>query len=159
MTDTRPRPEYGEYASPAEQAEREVLALALALPEQSAALMREGIRVEGLKERVVLSPEEDFTGEAHAALYAVLAERPGASLNELLSDDRLTPHLDLVSALSIESEKLTPTAATARSAWLRLRTFTRDRAKRDARDIDRKYALLTEIKTLRTAINAEMPTA
>jgi DNA primase len=143
--------------NPARQAEREVLALILTAPEQTAGALRDGVEVEGLAEPVKLGPE-DFTEPDHARLFGLLEERPGTEIGSVLADERARPHLDLVGALTLRGDRIEPSQPAIRAAWLRLRVLAQERAKRSTGDLEEKQQLHKEILQLKAAISAEVST-
>ena len=60
--------------------------------------------------------------------------------------------MDKFSALAVEGERLYPSPASVREAWIRLRILRRERAKKETQDQDLKERLLKEIKTLKEAL-------
>jgi DNA primase len=138
-----------ERADPLTQAGREVLALILTRPDLATAPLREGVPAEGGP--VTLSPD-DFTDESQAEVFAVLREHVDGDLGDSLSDERLRSNIDLVSSLSMQGERLYPSEASIRVAWLRLRILRREREKRHASDFDLKYQLHAEIQGLQRSL-------
>jgi DNA primase len=138
-------------ANPHVQAGREVLALILTRPDLATKPLHEGVQTDqGL---VSLAPE-DFADESQAAIFTVLREHVDGDLGNALSDERLRPHIDRVSSLSIQGEKLYPSEASMRVAWIRLRILRREREKKRADDFDLKYRIHTEIQGLQKALRA-----
>lgn len=147
------RRETGESSDPLAQAGREVLALTLTRPDLATEPLQQGVRTE--RETVSLEPE-DFADDAQATIFRVLREHVVAGdLGNALSDERLRPYMDEISALSLRGEKLYPSEASVRVAWLRLRILRRERDKRRAGgDYDLKDRLHTEIQVLHKALRA-----
>lgn len=145
----RREPEHG--SDPHVQAGREVLALILTRPDLATKPLHEGVRTE---QGVVALAPEDFADESQAAIFTVLREHVDGDLGNALSDERLRPHLDRVSSLSIQGEKLYPSEASMRVAWIRLRILRREREKKRADDFDLKYRIHTEMQGLQKALRA-----
>ena len=130
-----------------------VLALILARPDLSAPALEQGIRVPTLAEPFALRAE-DFREETQARIFALLREHAGSDLGAVLSDERLRPLMDQIGALAARGEKLYPSEASIREAWLRLGILSRERGKRETSDYDRKDTLQSEIQTLKEALRA-----
>lgn len=143
----------GDY-DPAKEAELEVLALILTSPADTAEFLRKGVEVPGLPEPVKPEPW-DFSDRARAELFELLRENAGSELDALLASERARPYLDLVSALTLQSRQTEATPPIIRAAWLRLRTLSRERAKRRTGDLDEKLSLHHEIRILKSAISSE----
>jgi hypothetical protein len=62
--------------------------------------------------------------------------------------------MDQIGALAARGEKLYPSEASIREAWLRLGILSRERRKRETSDYDKKDALQAEIQTLKDALRA-----
>ncbi|MGF1471858.1 MAG: DNA primase [Rubrobacteraceae bacterium] len=148
-------PEDGEAATtdPHSQAGEELLALILARPEIGAKLFREGLQSAVLPEPVGLSAQ-DFGTEGQARLFALLSKHPGRDFDSIVSDERARPLLDEVGRLQAVGERLYPTPAAARAAWLRVKILSRERNKNQTQDYDEKSRLQGEIQVLREALRA-----
>jgi DNA primase len=140
-------------SDPHTEAGSAVLALVLARPELATDALRQGIRVPALDEPFSLRAE-DFREETQARIFALLREHAGSDLGAVLSDERVRPLMDQIGALAARGEKLYPSEASIREAWLRLGILSRERAKRETSDYDRKDALQSEIQTLKEALRA-----
>lgn len=136
---------------PLSQAGWEVLALVLADPELSVRPLREGIRVEGLPESLILTPN-DFGTDSQARLFALLKEHPGQDFDSLIAREEARPFLNEIGQLNAESEKLYPSSTSIQAAWLRLRILSREREKRQTSDYDEKSRIHTEIQKLKNAL-------
>jgi len=134
-------------SDPLIEAGREVLALMLARPDLAARPLREGVKAQGIDEPVAIE-EGDFGDEAHARIFALLAEHAGEDLESVLSDERARPLLDEISALRASEEKVYPSEVSLRAAWFRLAALSRERAKFLTDDFDEKYRLHAEFKRL-----------
>ena len=130
-----------------------VLALVLARPDLATDALQQGIRVPALDETFSLRTD-DFREETQARIFALLREHAGSDLGAVLSDERVRPLMDQIGALAARGEKLYPSAASIREAWLRLGILSRERAKRETSDYDRKDALQAEIQTLKETLRA-----
>jgi DNA primase len=137
------------YDDPLIRAGREVLALILTRPDLAMKPLREGVHTG--RETVNLVPE-DFADESQATIFAVLRENVKEDLGNSLSDERLRPHMDHVSSLAMQGERLYPSEASIRVAWLRLRILRREKDKKRAEDFDLKDQIHTEIKSLQKAL-------
>jgi DNA primase len=137
-------------SDPLIEAGREVLALMLARPDLAARPLREGVKAQGIDEPVAIE-EGDFGDEAHARIFALLAEHAGEDLEAVLSDERARPLLDEISALRASEEKVYPSEVSLRAAWFRLAALSRERAKLLTDDFDEKYRLHAEFKRLNKA--------
>lgn len=137
-------------ADPHLDAGREVLALILTRPDLTARLLRDGVPIPTLPEPLKLRPE-DFARDAQGSLYALLEEHAGQDLDAVLADGRARPLMDGISALLARGERLFPSEAGAREAWLRLAILSRQNAKRRTPDLDAKQKLHTEIGLLKEA--------
>jgi DNA primase len=98
--------------------------------------------------------QADFPDEKHARLFSLLRERAGRDLDGVLSDERARPLMGEIAALSTAAERLYPSEAAIREAWLRLAILSRQRAKRETPDFDAKERLQSEIRALREALQA-----
>lgn len=137
-----------------QKAGRELLTIMLARPDLAAPLLRGGVEVSGVNEPVAIE-EGDFSDEAHARIFALLAEHKGEDLESILSDERARPLLDEISALRASEEKLYPSEASLRAAWFKLAALSRERAKLLTDDFDEKYRLHAEFRRLnRAAVEA-----
>ena len=141
---------------PLEEAEREVLALILAHPDLGAKLLEQGVQASSLPEPFMLRAE-DFGNETHARIFALLREHAGEDLGTVLSDERARNLMDRLVALSAEAEEirqknLYPSEGAVREAWLRLGILSRQRAKRESSDYDRKDLLQAEIQALKETL-------
>jgi DNA primase len=130
-----------------------VLALVLARPDLSTDALKQGIRLPALSEPFVLRTE-DFREETQGRIFALLREHAGSDLGAVLSDERVRPLMDQIGALAARGEKLYPSEAYIREAWLRLGILSRERQKRETSDYDKKDALQAEIQTLKDALRA-----
>ncbi|MDQ4000648.1 MAG: DNA primase [Actinomycetota bacterium] len=133
-----------------QKAGRELLTIMLARPDLAAPLLRGGVEVSGVNEPVAIE-EGDFSDEAHARIFALLAEHKGEDLESILSDERARPLLDEISALRASEEKLYPSEASLRAAWFKLAALSRERAKLLTDDFDEKYRLHAEFRRLNKA--------
>ncbi len=134
------------------QAGKEVLALILARPDLATKPLREGVSAKD-GGTVALSAE-DFADEAQALIFEVLREHVDGDLGDSLSDERLRPHMDLISSLSVHGERIYPSEGAVKVAWLRLRILRRERDKRDAEDFDHKDEIRSEIQALEKALRS-----
>jgi DNA primase len=133
-----------------QKAGRELLTIMLARPDLAAHLLRGGVEVSGVNEPVAIE-EGDFSDEAQARIFALLAEHKGEDLESILSDERARPLLDEISALRASEEKLYPSEASLRAAWFKLAALSRERAKLLTDDFDEKYRLHAEFRRLNKA--------
>jgi DNA primase len=140
-------------SDPHRQAGRDVLALALTRPDLTVTPLRDGVSAVEGAERVRLR-REDFADSRDAGIFGVLAERAGEGRDRALMDERLRPHMDYIAALASAGERLFPTEASVREAWLRLAILSRQRAKRKTADFDVKERLRQEILDLTSALRA-----
>lgn len=143
---------------PLQQAGRQVLALILTRPDLTAEPLQSGVHASPLPEPLVLT-REDFAGEDEAALFSILRDNVGEDLGATLADERARPLMDLISALSAEGEKLYPSAALVREAWIRLRVLRLDRDKkreiaRETPDYDYTERLHNEMQLFQKALRA-----
>jgi DNA primase len=137
-------------SDPLIEAGREVLALVLARPVLASRALRAGMEIPGFLNEPVVLGNGDFADETHTRIFALLvehAEDPGA----VLSDERSRPLMDEISALRAAGEKLYPSEASLRTAWLRLAVLSREKAKLLTDDFDEKFRLHAEIKRLNAA--------
>ena len=150
---------------PLDRAGREVLALALALPDLMAEFLRDGLRISSLPEPVVLNAK-DFSDDSQAGVFSLLQEHAGESVDAILADERAQPYLDLISALISEGtrdvittdrtrrgEKIVPSRADAAQAWIGLKLLSCERAKRNTEDLDEKERIRGRVQTLKQALH------
>jgi DNA primase len=149
---TSPETRHAAPPSPLDEAGRQVLALALARPDLAAKPLRQGVSVPALAAPATLEPA-DFGDERQARIFEVLKEHAGEEAGEALSDERLRPLMDYVAALVSLGERLYPSEAAVREAWLRLRILSRQRAKRETPDYDEKERLRSEIQLLKETLH------
>ena len=140
-------------SDPHTEAGSAVLALVLARPDLSTDALQQGIRPPALAEPFVLRTE-DFREETQGRIFALLREHAGSDLGAVLADERVRPLMDQIGALAARGEKLYPSEASIREAWLRLEILSRERQKRETSDYDKKDALQAEIQTLKEALRA-----
>ncbi|WP_053058153.1 DNA primase [Rubrobacter aplysinae] len=138
-------------SDPLSRSGSEVLALILTRPDLATKPIKEGVQTE--QGPVTLSPE-DFADEPQAAIFSALQENVDGDLGDSLSDERLRPHIDTVSSLSMQGDRLYPSEASMRVAWLRLRILRRERDKKQAEDFDLKDRIHTEIQGLQKALRS-----
>jgi DNA primase len=138
---------------PLTEAGSTVLTLILARPDLTAPLLEEGIEISGLSERLTLS-DEDFRDDTHARIFSLLRELAGKDLDAVLSDERARPLMDQIGALASQGERLYPSEASVREAWLRLAILSREQSKRETPDYDRKDVLQAEIQLLKQALRS-----
>lgn len=141
------------YVNPIEDARREVLALILARPDLTKRLLRDGVESPVFSRPLYLT-QEDFGEEDHSRLFAILCEYAGKDLDSIVGDERARPLMDQIGALHAEGEKLYPSAASVKEAWLRLIILNREREKRQTRDYDEKDRLHAEIQQLKQALRS-----
>ncbi len=144
--------------SPLEQAGREVTALMLAHPRLTEELLEKGVRVPFLPQPFKLG-ESDFSDEAQANLFGLLASHPGEALDAVLADERARERMDELVSLGAEAEEmrendLHSSRGAVRETWLRLGILSRQRRMRETSDYDQKGVLQTEIQQLREALRA-----
>jgi DNA primase len=140
-------------SDPHTEAGSAVLALVLARPDLSTDTLKLGIRLPTLAEPFLLRTA-DFREETQGRIFALLREHAGSDLGAVLSDERVRPLMDQIGALAARGEKLYPSEASIREAWLRLGILSRERRKRETSDYDKKDALQAEIQTLKDALRA-----
>jgi DNA primase len=145
-------------ASPLEQAGREVLTLMLAHPRLTEELLEKGVRVPYRPHPFRLD-DADFGDEAQASLFRLLKSHPGQALDSILADDAARERMDELVALGAEAEEmrqndLHSSRGAARETWLRLGILSRQRAKRDTPDYDKKGELQAEMQVLKEALRA-----
>ncbi len=143
-------PEDG-FSSPWSHAGRQVLALTLARPDLNAKLLREGVAVRWLPGALVLEAD-DFAEEEQASLFALLKRHPDRGPEDLLVDEDTRPLLAGIGSLYAEAEKLYPSPAVIKAAWLRLRILRREHDKRQTPDYDEKIRIHSEVQLLREAL-------
>jgi hypothetical protein len=151
-------PKKAPAASPLEQAGREVLTLMLAHPHLTEELLERGVRVPFLPQPFRLD-DKDFGEETQASLFRILKSHPGQTLDSILADDRARERMDELVALGAEAEEmrqndLHSSRGAVRETWLRLGILSRQRAKRDTPDYDRKGELQAEMQALKEALRA-----
>jgi len=151
-------PKKAPAASPLEQAGREVLTLMLAHPHLTEELLERGVRVPFLPQPFRLD-DKDFGEETQASLFRILKSHPGQTLDSILADDRARERMDELVALGAEAEEmrqndLHSSRGAVRETWLRLGILSRQRAKRDTPDYDRKGELQAEMQVLKEALRA-----
>jgi len=146
-------PRTGGPADPLTEAGSTVLTLILARPDLTAPLLEEGIEISGLSGRLTLS-DEDFRDDTHARIFSLLREHAGKDLDAVLSDERARPLMDQISALASQGERLYPSEASVREAWLRLAILSREQSKRETPDYDQKDVLQAEIQLLKQALRS-----
>jgi len=146
-------PRTGRPTDPLTEAGSAVLTLILARPDLTAPLLEEGIEIPGLSVRLTLS-DEDFRDDTHARIFSLLREHAGKDLDEVLSDETARPLMDRIGALASQGERLYPSEASVREAWLRLAILSREQSKRETPDYDRKDALQAEIQHLKQALRS-----
>ena len=146
----RPR-ERVESDDPLTQAGREVLALILASPELNIRPLRDGLSLPGLSEPLVLTPD-DFGTDIQAQLFSLLREHPGEGFDDITAKEEARPLLDEIGSLYAAGEKLYPSTTSIQAAWLRLRTLSRERDKRQTPDYDEKSSIQAEIQALKNAL-------
>jgi DNA primase len=155
----RPRP-----ADPLDRAGRELLAMALAYPDLTAGLLREGLRIRSWPEPVMLRAE-DFRSDSQAGVFSLLQKHAGKSVDAILTDQQAQPYLDLISALISEGarevittdrnrrgERIKPSTADAAQAWLGLKILSCERAKRETEDFDEKERIRDRVHMLKQAL-------
>ena len=159
----RPRRDQRVLSDPVVEAGREVLALVLARPDLAVRALREGMEAPASLNGSVMLGAGDFGDETQGRIFALLAEYAGAGsgsvsraglqkgLGLVLSDERVRPLLDEISALRAAGERLYPSAAALRAAWFRLAAIKRAEAKLLTEDFDEKNRLHTEVKLLNAA--------
>jgi len=146
-------PRTGRPTDPLTEAGSAVLTLILARPDLTAPLLEEGIDIPGLSVRLTLS-DEDFRDDTHARIFSLLREHAGKDLDAVLSDETARPLMDRIGALASQGERLYPSEASVREAWLRLAILSREQSKRETPDYDRKDALQAEIQHLKQALRS-----
>jgi len=146
-------PRTGRPTDPLTEAGSAVLTLILARPDLTAPLLEEGIEIPGLSVRLTLS-DEDFRDDTHARIFSLLREHAGKDLDAVLSDETARPLMDRIGALASQGERLYPSEASVREAWLRLAILSREQSKRETPDYDRKDELQAEIQHLKQALRS-----
>jgi len=146
-------PRTGRPTDPLTEAGSAVLTLILARPDLTAPLLEEGIEIPGLYVRLTLS-DEDFRDDTHARIFSLLREHAGKDLDAVLSDETARPLMDRIGALASQGERLYPSEASVREAWLRLAILSREQSKRETPDYDLKDALQAEIQHLKQALRS-----
>ena len=148
---------------PLVEAGRELLALALAHPQLTEQLLKEGVQTSALPQPVKLGAE-DFDDEAQGRVFQLLQRHAGKGLDAVVSDEDARPHLDLISLLSAQGSrdvysvgkgrkafKMMPSKAEAVDLWFRLLILSRQRSKALTTDYDVKERLYAEITLLKNA--------
>jgi DNA primase len=138
---------------PNSQAEREVLAFILTRPDLTATLLKAGIEIPDLAERLTLHGE-DFRDETHAKIFTLLRDHAGKDLDAVLSDQRARPLMDRIGALASKGESLYPSETSVREAWLRLAILSREQSKRETPDYDEKEVLQSQIQHIKQALRS-----
>lgn len=146
-------PQRTRRSDPHTEAGSVVLALVLARPDLATDALQRGIRAPALAEPLLLR-SEDFREDTQSRIFALLREHAGSDLGAMLLDERVRPLMDHIGALAARGEKLYPSEASIREAWLRLGILSRERGKRETPDYDRKEELQAEIQTLKEALRA-----
>jgi DNA primase len=140
-------------SDPLQQAGHDLLALMLSRPDLVEGLLRSGVEEPFLPEPLTLRAE-DFGDEEQYRIFALLQEHAGRDLDALIADERVRPLMDRISALASAGEKLYPSEAAIREAWLRVGILSRERAKRQTSDYDEKERIQTEVSLLKDALRA-----
>jgi len=140
-------------ADPLQRAGHELLALLLSRPDLGEEPMTNGVGVSSLSEPFMLDGE-DFANEDQARIFSLLREHSGQNLDSLVADERARPLMDQISALSSVEERLYPSEAAIREAWLRVGVLSRERAKRQTTDYDEKDRIHIETLQLKDALRA-----
>ncbi len=144
--------------SPLEQAGREVLILMLAHPRLTEELLVKGVRVPFQPQPFELS-DADFANGGQASLFRLLRKHPGETLVSVLAEDEARDRMDELVSLGAEAEEmrqndLHSSRGAVRETWLRLGILSRQRAKRETPDYDRKGTLQSEIQALKEALRS-----
>jgi DNA primase len=152
-------------AGPLEEASRKVLALALAHPDLTAELLKQGVHTPPLTKPLMLDTG-DFGSEVYARIFLILREHAGKGFDHILTDERARPYLDSISELYAEgaknvfsterrrgekSKEIPPSRAEAVDAWLSLKILALKQASLQTSDLDTKERLASEIKLLKSA--------
>lgn len=127
----------------------ELLALVVARPDLAMRPLREGVGAPALHQPLVLEAA-DFGDEVQARVFELLRDHAG-TLGAVLSDERARPLLDEIGALQAAGDRLYPSDASLRAAWLRVGALSRERTKTQTVDLDEKFRLHGEIKRLNRA--------
>jgi hypothetical protein len=138
--------------------------MALAYPDLTAGLLREGLRIRSWPEPVMLRAE-DFRSDSQAGVFSLLQKHAGKSVDAILTDQQAQPYLDLISALISEGarevittdrnrrgERIKPSTADAAQAWLGLKILSCERAKRETEDFDEKERIRDRVHMLKQAL-------
>ncbi len=141
------------YASPVEDARREVLALILSRPDLTGRLLEEGLESPALPESIFLA-SEDFGEGDYARLFTILCEHAGEDVDSIIADERVRPLMDQLGALHSEGERLYPSTDSVKEAWLRLVILNREHAKRQTQDYDEKDRLHAEVQSLKAVLRS-----
>jgi len=129
---SRALPSFGTH-DPLVEAGRELLGLMLARFDLATDALEHGVSVPSLSGKITLSGE-DFGDETQAIIFSVLADHANESIDTVLADERVRPHLDQVAALASQGDKLFAYPDSFRAAWLRLAILSRERTVRDAKN-------------------------
>ena len=147
---------------PLDRAGRELLALALAYPYLMAEFLRDGLRIRSLPEPVVLEAQ-DFGDDSQAGVFSLVQEHAGEGVDAILADEQAQPYLDLISALASEGtrdvitadrrgEKIVPSRTDAAHAWIGLKLWSCEQAKRTSKDLDEKERIHGRVQALKEAL-------
>ncbi len=140
-------------ADPLQRAGHELLALLLSRPDLGEEPMKNGVGGPSLSEPFMLA-DEDFANEDQTRIFSLLKEHAGQDLDSLIADERARPMMDQIGALSSAGEKLYPSEAAIREAWLRVGILSHERAKRQTPDYDEKDRIQVETLRLKDALRA-----
>lgn len=140
-----------ENIDPHSQAGREVLALILASPELNTKPLKDGLALPDILEPLLLTPE-DFSDDEQKQLFALLSNHPGENFDNIISKEEARPLLDEIGSLYAAGERLYPSPASVRAAWLRLRVLSRERDKRQTPDYEEKSRIQAQIQSLKDAL-------
>lgn len=140
-------------ADPLQRAGHELLALLLSRPDLGEEPMMNGVGGPSLSEPFMLDGE-DFANEDQTRIFSLLKEHAGQDLDSLIADERARPMMDQIGALSSAGEKLYPSEAAIREAWLRVGILSHERAKRQTPDYDEKDRIQVETLRLKDALRA-----
>jgi DNA primase len=140
-------------ADPLQRAGHELLALLLSRPDLGEEPMKNGVGGPSLSEPFMLA-DEDFANEDQTRIFSLLKEHAGQDLDSLIADERARTMMDQIGALSSAGEKLYPSEAAIREAWLRVGILSHERAKRQTPDYDEKDRIQVETLRLKDALRA-----
>jgi len=140
-------------ADPLTRAGHELLALLLSRPDLGEEPMINGVGVSSMSEPFMLAGE-DFANEEQSRIFSLLKEHSGQDLDSLIADEHARPLMDHIGALSSAGEKLYPSEAAIREAWLRVGILSRERTKRQTSDYDEKDRIHIETLQLKDALRA-----